>query len=307
MRPWCTTLALALLAAGCQWGGSADAPDPKELAERARRFEASLAAAPDSAGAGRRDSVPPSDKPVARWVLPPRLDEISGLAVDPRGRLFAVVDETAVVYQIDYRRGIILKEFALGDPPVQDDIEGIAIAGEAFFLVSSDGKLYESPEGADSASVQYTEYETGLGELCEIEGLTYRASDRSLLLGCKNARKKRLKDKIAVYRWPLPEGPLDSSPVLLLDAEPLLAAADDLKQLSPSGLDVSPTGNLVFVAGPERQLFELTPEGQIRFIRALPARIHPQPEGVVFGPDGTLIVSDEAARGEAAITVYRWR
>ena len=307
MRPWCTTLAVALLTAGCQWGGSADAVDPDELAERARRFEASLAAAPDSAGAARRDSAPLGDKPIARWVLPPQLDEISGLALGPNGRLFAVVDETATVFEIDYRRGVILKEFALGEPPVQVDIEGLAIVGETFFLVSSGGKLYESAEGADSGSVQYTEYETGLGDLCEVEGLAYRAPDRSLLLACKNPRKKRLKDKVAVYRWPLPEGPLDSMPVLLLDAGPLQAAGD-LKDLSPSGMDVdAATGSLIFVAGPERQLFQLTPEGRMEFIRALPGRIHPQPEGVVFGPDGTLIVSDEAARGEAAITVYRWR
>jgi hypothetical protein len=34
---------------------------------------------------------------------------------------------------------------------------------------------------------------------------------------------------------------------------------------------------------------------------------HEQAEGVAVTPDGILIISDEATRTPAAITLYRWR
>jgi hypothetical protein len=81
-----------------------------------------------------------------RWNLPKRLDEISGLALSTDDRLFAHDDGNAASStRIDWHRGRIVKGFALGDPPVKDDFEGIAIAGTDFYLVTSGGVLYRAP------------------------------------------------------------------------------------------------------------------------------------------------------------------
>ncbi|HSH75825.1 MAG TPA: hypothetical protein VLA09_09090, partial [Longimicrobiales bacterium] len=75
----------------------------------------------------------------ARFDLPGRLDEISGLAVTTDGRLFGHDDERAVVHEIDPGAGAVEKRFSLGDPPLRGDFEGIAVVGERFFMVTSGG------------------------------------------------------------------------------------------------------------------------------------------------------------------------
>ncbi len=86
-----------------------------------------------------------------QWKLPGRLQEISGLAMTPDNRLLAHNDEKGIIVEIDYQSGSIVKAFGLTDlsKPVADDFEGIAVADARIYLVSSSGRLYECPEGAD--------------------------------------------------------------------------------------------------------------------------------------------------------------
>ena len=65
-----------------------------------------------------------------QWDLPKSLREVSGLAFTADGRLFAHDDERAIVYQLDYSDGAVVKRFALGDPPDEDDFEAIATTSD---------------------------------------------------------------------------------------------------------------------------------------------------------------------------------
>ncbi|HUF75282.1 MAG TPA: hypothetical protein VMM35_03345, partial [Longimicrobiales bacterium] len=107
----------------------------------------------------------------SHFELPGRLDEISGLAVTPDGRLFGHDDERALVHEIDPMSGSVGKRFSAGDPPLRGDFEGIAIVGERFFLVTSTGLLYEMREADDRSEAPYRISDTGLGAHCEVEGL----------------------------------------------------------------------------------------------------------------------------------------
>lgn len=82
-----------------------------------------------------------------RISLPERLREISGLAMTADGRALAHDDEVGIIYEIDHRQGRVVKEFRLGNDTVRADFEGIAVAGDRIYLVTSDGTIYESPEG----------------------------------------------------------------------------------------------------------------------------------------------------------------
>ena len=90
--------------------------DSTVLNERESRLEKSLAVA---------DSGQGEDRPIARWLLPPELSEISGLALTDDGRLFAHNDESARISEIDYRRGTILKHFYAGEKDLRGDFEGL--------------------------------------------------------------------------------------------------------------------------------------------------------------------------------------
>jgi uncharacterized protein YjiK len=124
-----------------------------------------------------------------QWKLPGSLREISGLAATADGRLFAHSDERAVIHQIDYQSGKRLKSFTLSrqpgtrkGKPIKGDFEGIAIAGDELYLVTSHGTIYTARLGIDRSAVAFTSYDTGLADTCEIEGLSYHADRHVLLL-----------------------------------------------------------------------------------------------------------------------------
>lgn len=232
---------------------------------------------------------------VRQWALPKPLREVSGLALDPRGRLFAHDDERARIYQLDYQEGRVVKRFDVGSPPLREDFEGIAWARDRLFLVTSDGILFAAGEGEDGSSVPFERYDTGLGERCEIEGLYFDAADEVLLMPCKIVRDPALAGQLVVLRWSLREGSAVSAP-------PIVVGGLAEQRLHPSGLTRCPrSGHLVLVAARQRALLEIGSEGELLRLVAMPdAARHRQMEGVEMTAEGDLIIADEGGR----LTVY---
>jgi uncharacterized protein YjiK len=261
-----------------------------------------------SPGATPRDDGPLTERfdfehRAARFELPHRLDEISGLAFSDGGRLFGHGDELGVLYAIDTRSGDVDRGFALGSTsaPVAGDFEGVAVVGDRWFLVSSRGLLYEFREVAEGEASPIRVTDTGVGASCEIEGLAYEAATHSLLLACKRIAPRA--DEFRIHRLPIdPKAPVPPPLRIPFDRlEPF-----GLKHgLHPSGIDVDPTtGDLVLVAAEERAIVELSPGGRVLSALELSKDRHPQAEGIAFGPDGRLYLSDEGHGRRARLTVY---
>ena len=262
------------------------------------------------------------DEPPAWHVdLSRELDEISGLAFSPDGRLFAHGDERGIIWQLDPRSGLILKRFALAVGPgmqpfmgkrprpdvVTGDFEDIQIVGERFFLLSSNGVLVEFREGPDGARVPYQAFDTGLAQSCEFEGLTYDAATHSLLLLCKHAYLRAWHRQIVVLGWSLDSGRVDPEPRLRI-SENRVARLTGVDAFHGSAIAVAPeSGDLILVAGPQRRIIEISPTGELLAGRPLKARLHRQPEGLAFDADRALIISDEAAGGRATLTAYAYQ
>jgi len=259
-------------------------------------------------GCGRAPEKPPShDAPVTRWLLPPELREISGLALTPDDRLFVHGDEWAVIWEIDYRRGTMLKHFALGRGRLKGDFESIAIVSDRFFLLTSKGSLLEFKEDADSSHADFTETDTGLRDVCEFEGMAYEPASASLLFACKEVLTTSLKDSLVIFRWKL-DGEqargLALPRITVLESDAV--GTNGWKHVKPSDLTVDRlTGNYVLIAAKDKALIVLSPEGKVVSSRALPGE-HDQAEGVAITRDGLLLVSDEGPRGQAVLTSYRW-
>lgn len=236
--------------------------------------------------------------------LPRALQEISGLATTSDGRVFAHADERGVISELDGCTGRVKKSFSLGKPAVRDDFEGIAIAGERFFLITSTGQLYELREGANDAAVPFTRLDTGFGKSCEIEGLAYDSADGVLLIGCKRALLRGSGGRVSVLRWSLARGA--PAPSLTM---PLATVVQGTKARSfqTTSLELeSKSGHYMVLSGPERLLVETTRQGSVLASVVLPGKRHRQPEGVTFVGDTLLMISDEGAgNGRGTITCVR--
>jgi uncharacterized protein YjiK len=295
---WMLPLSLVTaLMAGCKGSGDADAELEGTLAARQARLEQALS---DPTNAQ-------PNAPVARWILPDKLAELSGLALTGDDRLFTHGDELGTVFEIDYRRGEIVKEFSLGPPVVHDDFEAITVVRDTIILLTAQGFLYRFAEGKDGAGVAYSTIDTKLGERCEFEGIAFDSAANSLVLACKNVRDGGLNDALVLYKWPLGN---DSTATGLAPAEirvPLSAMDASLgwTKIEPSDIAVDRrTGNYVIVASGQKALIEITPLGEVVSSRALPSG-HAQPEGLAITRDNLMLLSDEANQGPAVITAYR--
>ena len=301
-------IALLLLSTAIRSGGMTD-PVPSEIPAG---IGEALSAPDDSEAARiRQGGVSLEDYELRAGSathsdLPRRLREISGLATTDDHRLLAHDDEVGIVFEIDDRDGSIVKEFQLADGrvPVAEDFEGIAVADGRVYLVTSSGRLYEFQEGADGESVPYRMYATGVGRVCEIEGLAYDPDGRELLLMCKEARSELLRGRLAMYRWSLDEKRLSA------DSPTIVPVGDFARRIGsnryrPSGIERHPvSGNYFVVAAGQGAIAEVTPAGEVLAAKRFTAGWHRQIEGIAFAADGALIVADEGGSGRAILTVY---
>ena len=297
-RPTELLAACLLVGAGCQASQddlSAVIASPTAVA-RATRLEKALA---------DHDATVGRAAPLAQWLLPHGLQEVSGLALTRDGRLLVHDDELGQVWEVDYRRGVLMKRFSLGTAVVKGDFEGITVANDVVFLLASNGRLYEFPEGANGGQVPYKVHDTGLKKECEFEGVAFDPAINALLLACKHVYDKDVRGALVIYRWSL-KG--DSGARLSRLAVPLagVIGTNGWTNLEPSDITIDPlTGDYVLVASKEKALIAITPAGVPVFAHPLPAG-HPQPEGVAITKDSILMISDEGGQGPGIITLYRW-
>ena len=275
----------------------------------ARAAEARAVAATRRQELARRlalaDANPTKPVPVAQWIMPPELREISGLALTARGTVLTHDDNIGRVYEIDPRTGIMLKGFSL-EGGVRGDFEAITIAGDDVYLLRSNGKIYKFKEGGDAEQVPYSVYDTGLGEECEFESMAYEADSSRLVLACKKFLRKNGPKELRIYRLPLPLGDRSAINVLSVPIHDVIGS-NKWKNFHPSDLKIDPfTKNYVIVASKEKGLIVVTPDGEVLRSEPLPGD-HRQPEGVAVTPDRILLISDEANVKPPAITLYRWR
>jgi uncharacterized protein YjiK len=251
------------------------------------------------------DADPAKALPVAMWIMPPELREISGLAVTARGTVLTHDDNIARVYEIDPETGILLKRFSLAGGR-KGDFEAITIAGTDVFLLESKGRIFQFKEGANGEQVPYTVHDTGLEKECEFESLAFEADSSRLILVCKKFLTKKAPKELLIYRWPLPLGDPSTMTTLKVPIVDVIGS-NKWTNFHPSDVNIDPfTKNYVIVASKEKGLVEITPDGEV--VRSVPLPgDHRQPEGIAITKDSILLVSDEANVKPPAITLYRWR
>lgn len=243
------------------------------------------------------------ERRTARFDLPDGLDEISGLAISPDGRLFAHQDEWATVFEIDPTTGRIIKRFSLGNPAERGDFEGIAIVGERFFLITSLGLLYEFREAGDREQARFRVTDTLLGARCEVEGLDHDPVDDVLLVACKVSAPER--GLVVVHRLPM-DAERERPPAIEIPRNQLSDRGLDA-DFEPSAIAVGPTGTLVLASASAEALIEVDRYGRLLSGLQLSPDRHPQSEGLAFGPDGTLYIADERNSRRARLTAYARR
>jgi hypothetical protein len=107
---------------------------------------------------------------------------------------------------------------------------------------------------------------------------------------------------IVVHRIPLDPARPRPSPLEIPRAQ--LAGFGLRTEFQPSSIAVSPRGTLLLASANPETLIEVDDTGRIIAGVDLPGRRHPQTEGLAFGPDGTLYMSDEQNGQPGQVAAY---
>jgi uncharacterized protein YjiK len=294
-RPLALSLVLFSSGTACRETAQAKAAELRSIeTARKQQFARRVAAV---------DAGPNKDAPIAQWIMPPELREISGLALTKNGTVLAHDDEVSRITEIDPRTGVILRRFAL-EGARHGDFEAITMAGSDVYLLESDGKIFRFKMGEDGTEVPYTLFNTGLGKECEFESMAFEPDSSRLLLACKKSKQKGDHD-LTIYGLALPLGKSET-PSMMTVALKDVVGDNKWKSFRASDLAIDPvTHNYVLVSSKDRGLVVITPDGEVVKSVPLPPG-HNQAEGVAITTDDLLLISDESNHAPAAVTVYRW-
>lgn len=258
-----------------------------------------------SSGSGSLANYDLANNDPQKLVLSSQLAEVSGITFTPDNRLFAHGDEYAEIFELDPATGSIIKKFSVGSLfAVKGDFEDIAYVVDKFFLLESNGKLYEFNEGKNGEFVTYKTYKTFLTSKYDVEGLCYDNETNSLLLACKESGSKELGKDKAVYSFSLDNLELEEIPRFIIPFKDIKNNTSEGK-FNPSGIARNPqSGTFYIIAARGNTIVELSKSGELLDQADLPQKIHIQAEGIAFKNDATLFISNESAGKTPVIYMY---
>jgi len=265
-----------------------------------------------------------ANEPGQSWELPSKLVEISGLSYADKNRLACVQDERGNIYIFNLESGEVEERIDFGGA---GDYEGIEIIEDDAWVIKSNGTLYKVKNYLEDAEPKVKEYPTALSKKNDVEGLAYHPVNKNLLIACKGhpfVDKKEGKGFRAIYSFNRETKKIDMEPFLLIEMDAikyyknyntmtqpgveLLAYFDSSKgdlSFQPSGIAIHPiSGNIYILGSVGNLLLVFSREHQVLAMIDLRSKIHPQPEGICFDPDGTMYISNEGDGGNGTILKF---
>jgi uncharacterized protein YjiK len=232
-----------------------------------------------------------------QWDLPAELKEVSGIAYLDKDRFACVQDEKGIIFVYNHANKKIEKEIPFTSP---GDFEDLALVGHTAWVVRADGTLFEvDMKNAAGTSKEYT---TSLTVDQNIEGLAYDKANNRLLLAVKD-KDPAGGDYKGIYAFDLSKKELAADPVWKIDLNNELFASNKAgnkgkegkkgKAIHPAALAIHPsTGDMYVTDGPKSRLLIMDSGGNMKHLIELGDAFE-QPEGITFGPQGELYISNE--------------
>lgn len=243
----------------------------------------------------------------ARYLdMPEALQEISGLAMASADSVFAHDDEVGAIHEISIEDGRVLRTFVIGNPVVEDDIEGIAARGEQLWIINSEGVIRTFTAGRHRTRVLHRQYDTGVGEYCEVEGLSLAPQTDHLLIACKNMHEGDRRGTLFIYQWNTETQETVDEPWRQIGLG--MALREERSDFAPSAIEWLPDyGQILVLSARGRSMLVLDETGQILARHRLNLMSHPQAEGVTVVGSNRLVIADEGQQGgPGQLAIYPW-
>ncbi|MBK9017132.1 MAG: SdiA-regulated domain-containing protein [Saprospiraceae bacterium] len=241
--------------------------------------------------------------------------EISDLSFDAATHsLWCVADEKGKLYRIQLPAGNPIDIFPFGE---DGDFEGLEMVGNVFYTMESNGRITQI-EQATTPNPVVTKFENPSLAADDCEAFMHDPTLKKLIIGVKLPASEG--EARPFFAFDLETKQLDPAPIFTISLSDIQAflrknglvgkpyeqwLKDDAVTPGPSASAIHPqTGNYYLLASVGKMLLVTSPDGEILHVAALDKKRHPQPEGLAFGDDGTMYISNEADEDVAKIYVY---
>ncbi|MBT0607238.1 hypothetical protein [Aequorivita echinoideorum] len=239
-----------------------------------------------------------------KWNMPVPLDEISGISVVDENNIACVQDEEGIIFIYNLSTSLVEKQINFGKP---GDYEALSIVDSTAYVLRSDGVLFEVANYLNP-NFSVTQHKTAFTGKNNMESLTLDKKNNRLLLITKNKGPEDDGHK-GIYAFNLENKAVETNPIIRISLnDPIFQSkdADDDDEIDPSfypsDIAVHPTTNNIYIlqSNPARLLIT-DATGKPIELHPLDAEAFPQPEGIDFGAEGAIFISNEGKNGTATI------
>ncbi len=228
-----------------------------------------------------------------QWDLPEELKEVSGIAWLGNDRFACIQDELGTIFIYNSSTDKIEKQIQFAGA---GDYEGVTVNGSMAYVIRSDGRLYEV--NMEDGKKSLKEYPTYLTAKQNVEGVCVDKKNNRLLVAIKGDEPGNKKYK-GIYSFDLTKKEMAREPAYKIDlGNSIFAAAKSKKgkSIMPSDIAVNPVnGDLYICDGHASRLLIMEASGRMKALYNLGKKFS-QPEGITFGPDGQLFISNEGTK-----------
>ncbi len=237
--------------------------------------------------------------------LPLELDEISGVAYYAKDTsVMAINDEYGRLYKIFLNRPNIIHTWPFTKGA---DFEDVSLIDSNFYVLKSNGNII-CFRFITRDSIYFAEYTFPFGTQNEFEILYFDSSRQKIMLICKDCEsdKKSYLSTFSFDPWTLE---YEASP-FQIDVTKIAAAIGEKKiRFKPSAAAINPVTRELYIISAVNDLLVIADDaGRTKKVFKIDGGLFKQPEGITFSPQGTMIISNEAADiGVANILIFPYQ
>jgi uncharacterized protein YjiK len=239
--------------------------------------------------------------------LSKELEEISGLEWVNEDELWAIEDESSVIYVLNPRTGEIINEQKFAK---NEDIEDIMLNDGVAWALQSNGDIYQidNPLTDKSHTTIYEFHEKGKNDF---EAIIKSNQEPVLWLFCKSCNTDKNSKVSSVFSFNLNSMQFERNAKRVLkndQLKPILREKDFEKiKMQPSAIAYHPIEHRYYLLSSADNWLMVLDQGlNPKEFYKLDPGIFKQPEGITFSPDGTLFISNEARGGKPNLLIFQY-